>query len=85
MRDQLITFTEAMEEQLVKNDFKEHWNSRTQNYLNHQLRTVIEKLHEAVCSNDHNQVIRHSVNAANYSMMLSDNAKRLIKAKSNVR
>ena len=74
MRKQLEQFATRMEFTLQENDNKPHWTGCTQNYLHHALTRKNAKLLDAVCSNNHGQVIRHAVDVANYAMMLTDNA-----------
>lgn len=74
LRPEVADFAQRMEFVLQENDDKSHWSGETQNILNYNLEQARQKLHDAVCGNDHGLVIKYAVHVANYSMMLADNA-----------
>lgn len=74
MRTELEQFALRMEHKLQENDNKPHWSGLTMNLLMHELTKKHARLLDAVCDNNHGQIIRHSADLANYAMMLADNA-----------
>jgi hypothetical protein len=77
VREELARFAEAMEEKLLANDHKTHWNTVSLTYLRHRLGMELEELDRAFISGaGEEQVQGEAVDVANFAMMLYDNIRR---------
>ena len=75
MRPSIEQHAERMEAELVEHDWKSHWHGES----SHKLLQSITGLHEkklinAVCENNHSEVIKQATHISNYCMMLADKA-----------
>lgn len=84
-REEVKWFAEQMEAKLKENDHKTGWTNCVDGYLLSNLQAKAEKLKIALgyycshCSTHHGskgveEIIKQSVNIANYAMMIADNA-----------
>ncbi|MFF2528553.1 hypothetical protein ACFVS2_06520 [Brevibacillus sp. NPDC058079] len=82
MREQVQWFAEQMESKLKENDHKGGWLECDYEYLIARLREesleLRVSLESAITDEDILEVIRESVDVANFAMMIADKARRSI-------
>lgn len=83
-REQVQWFAEEMEKVLRNNDHKGGWDKYDDGYLVWMLRNNLAELTELIFqeSKDVQKVIKEAVDVANFAMMIADNARRVMDAKS---
>ena len=74
IRQELISFIEEQECRLETNDHKGGWRKESFFELHARLQKQADQILEALYADDMNKVIRNSIDAGNFSMMMHDKA-----------
>lgn len=77
LRDEVVWFSELMEETLKKNDYKGGWENCDVEYLLQRLELELDELTIATLNGNNEDVIREATDVANFAMMVADNYRRL--------
>lgn len=77
MRNQVTELAQRIEFNLQRNDKKKPWGDMTQNEVYEALSKTLTKLTDPVCKNEHDKVIKVTVDLVTYGLFMVDNANNL--------
>lgn len=76
LRAEVQRFAEAMENKLLKNDWKRHWSHMNIQYLSMRLSQEREELRKAVERGDPEEILSEAADVANFAMFIAETKRK---------